>query len=81
MAVKYDNVNHPKHYTQGRIEVISIMEDKLTPEEFRGLVKGMVLKYITRERYKNGLEDLKKARWYLDRLIKYLERKEATARD
>lgn len=81
MAAKYDNVNHPMHYTQGKIEVISIMEDKLTPEEFRGLVKGMVLKYITRERYKNGLEDLKKARWYLDRLIKYLERRETKAHD
>ena len=72
-----DMVNHPKHYTAGKIEVIRIMEDQLTDEEYRGYIKGQVIKYITRERYKNGLEDLKKARWYLDRLIKRLEKEEA----
>lgn len=73
---KCDMVNHPAHYNSGKIEVILIMEDQLSPEEYRGYAKGQVLKYITRERHKNGLEDLKKARWYLDRLIKYLERRE-----
>ena len=68
-----DVVNHPKHYTSGKIEVIKIVEDQLTSEEYRGYIKGQVIKYITRERYKNGLEDLKKARWYLDRLIKKME--------
>ena len=69
-----DNVNHPKHYTSGKIEVIKIIEDQLTSEEYRGYIKGQVIKYITRERHKNGLEDLKKARWYLDRLIKKMEK-------
>ena len=69
-----DMVNHPKHYTSGKIEVIKIMEDQLTPEEYRGYIKGQVIKYITRERHKNGLEDLKKAHWYLTRLINLLER-------
>lgn len=68
-----DVVNHPKHYTSGKIEVIKIIEDQLTSEEYRGYIKGQVIKYITRERHKNGLEDLKKARWYLDRLIKKME--------
>lgn len=68
-----DNVNHPQHYTTGKIEVIDIMEDQLNPEEYRGYIKGQVLKYITRERYKNGLEDLKKAYWYLGRLIQKME--------
>lgn len=68
-----DNVNHPEHYTSGKIEVIKIIEDQLTSEEYRGYIKGQVIKYITRERHKNGLEDLKKARWYLDRLIKKME--------
>lgn len=77
---KPDVVNHPVHYNTGKIEVISIIEDQLTPEEFRGYIKGNILKYITRERHKNGLEDLKKARWYLDRLIKKME-KEATSCD
>lgn len=72
-----DMVNHPEHYTAGKIEVIRIMEDQLTDEEYRGYIKGQVIKYITRERYKNGLEDLKKARWYLDRLIKKLEKEDA----
>ena len=69
-----DMVNHPRHYTSGKIEVIKIMEDQLNPEEYRGYIKGQVIKYITRERHKNGIEDLKKAHWYLTRLINYLER-------
>ena len=74
---KFDNVNHPAHYNVGKIEVIDIQEDQLTSEEYRGYIKGQVIKYITRERYKNGLEDLKKARWYLDRLIKKMEKEAA----
>ena len=69
-----DMVNHPKHYTSGKIEVIRIMEDQLTPEEYRGYIKGQVIKYITRERHKNGLEDLEKAYWYLGRLINLLKK-------
>jgi hypothetical protein len=37
-------------------------------------MKGNVIKYVSRERYKNGVEDLKKAKWYLDRLIEYIEK-------
>ena len=69
-----DMVNHPKHYTSGKIEVIKIMEDQLTPEEYRGYIKGQVIKYVTRERHKNGLEDLEKAYWYLGRLINLLKK-------
>lgn len=72
--VKADVVNHPAHYTSGKIEVIRIMEDQLTDEEYRGYIKGQVIKYVTRERHKNGLEDLKKAAWYLNRLIQKMER-------
>ena len=71
-----DVVNHPSHYTSGKIEVIEIIEDQMTDEEYRGYVKGKVIKYITRERSKNGLEDLKKAAWYLNRLIKRLEKQQ-----
>ena len=71
-----DVVNHPSHYTSGKIEVIEIIEDQMTDEEYRGYVKGQVIKYITRERRKNGLEDLKKAAWYLNRLIKRLEKQQ-----
>lgn len=75
---KSDTVNHPQHYTAGKIEVIRIMEDQLTSEEYRGYIKGQVIKYVTRERYKNGLEDLKKAAWYLNRLIQKLEKEQST---
>ena len=71
-----DNVNHPSHYTEGKIECIEYIEDKLTDEEYRGYIKGNVLKYITREKHKNGDEDLKKAKWYLDRLVNRLEESE-----
>lgn len=69
-----DVVNHPTHYTMGEIEVIDYIKDKLSPEELRGYIKGNVLKYISREAHKNGDEDLKKANWYLNHYIEFLER-------
>ena len=74
----HDSVNHPSHYTQGLIETIDYMESCLTAEEFCGGCKMNVLKYVSREKHKNGLEDLKKARWYLGRLISYLEKSSST---
>lgn len=71
----FDNVERPKHYLQGNLEVIDILEDQLTEEEFRGFLRGNIIKYNLRYRTKNGVEDLKKANWYLDRLTK-LESKE-----
>lgn len=68
-----DNVNHPAHYTQGAVECIDALEASMTPEEFRGYLKGCQMKYVWRYRMKGGVEDLKKARWYLDRLIGKLE--------
>jgi hypothetical protein len=73
-----DSVNNPAHYTQGSIETIDYMESVLTKDELLGSYKFNVLKYVSRERYKNGLEDLKKARWYLNRLIEYLENNAVT---
>lgn len=66
-----DPVNHPSHYTQGTVECIDAIESSMTPEEFRGYLKGCLMKYIWRYQHKGGMEDLKKARWYLDRLIKF----------
>lgn len=63
-----DNVNSPKHYTQGTIEVIDFIID----QEFNYL-EGNIIKYVSRYTMKNGLEDLKKAKWYLDKLIKETE--------
>lgn len=65
---KADPVNHPSHYTQGKIEVIDFIEDQKL-----GFHEGNVVKYVARAEHKgNQLEDLKKARWYLDRLIREL---------
>jgi len=59
-----DDVNSPKHYTQGKIETIDYIEDM-------GYIEGNIIKYISRYKYKGKpIEDLKKARWYIDRLIK-----------
>lgn len=64
-----DPVHSPDHYTYGGIETIDFLQAKLSPAEFAGFCKGNVLKYLSRAERKNGVEDLKKARWYLDRLI------------
>jgi hypothetical protein len=68
-----DLVNHPPHYTDGSIECIDAIEAQLTPEEFRGYLKGSIAKYNWRERHKGGTESLKKARFYLNRIIEFDE--------
>lgn len=70
-----DNIN-PNHYKSGKIEVIEIMQDQLSSEQFKGFCKGLILKYLCRADHKNGLEDYKKAQWYLNRLINVMEEKE-----
>ena len=66
----FDPVEKPIHYAAGTVECIDAIEAQLTPEEFRGYLKGAMLKYIWRYTYKDrALEDLLKARWYLDKLI------------
>jgi len=64
-----DNVNSPSHYGQGEIEAIVYIKDFLTEEEYIGYLRGNIAKYLHRWRYKNGLEDLKKAQVYLGWLI------------
>jgi Protein of unknwon function (DUF3310) len=66
-----DNVNYPPHYTRGGVECIDAIQSALTPEEFRGYLKGNVLKYVWRERHKGGTESCEKARWYLNRLVSF----------
>lgn len=69
-----DAVNHPYHYCQGGIETIDVIKAKISPERFRGFLQGNVIKYVTRAEFKGKqLEDLKKAAWYLDRLIQEME--------
>ena len=68
-------VNSPPHYGQGRIECIEYIKDFLSKDEYTGYLRGNIAKYLHRWRYKNGIEDLKKARWYLEALIQQQSRK------
>ena len=68
-----DVVNNPEHYNQGGIECIDAIESMLTRDEFIGYLRGNSLKYRWRFRYKNGAEDLRKAEWYENKLIKIIE--------
>ena len=69
-----DNVSHPAHYTGGGIECIDAMKSALTPDEFRGYLRGNAVKYLWRyDRKGEPVEDLRKAAWYLDRLTDEME--------
>ena len=62
-------VESPLHYRQGEIEAIDAIEAALSADEFRGYLKGNVMKYLWREAHKGGSEDVRKAQWYLNRLV------------
>jgi hypothetical protein len=68
-----DLVNHPPHYTQGGIECIDAIRASMSKEQFLGYCKGNSLKYQWRYEAKGGVEDLKKAKWYLDRMIQEIQ--------
>lgn len=73
-----DPVNHPAHYTQGGIECIDAIEAACTGLDGQeGYLVGQVIKYIWRWKHKNGLQDLEKAKWYLERLISLMSEKPA----
>jgi hypothetical protein len=67
-----DKIN-PDHYKVGGIETIDYIAAKLSSEAFEGYLRGNVLKYVSRYTDKNGVEDLRKAEWYLQRLIMTVE--------
>lgn len=72
----FDPVDKPIHYNSGGIEAIAGIEASMSPEGFAGYLKGNVMKYMWRYENKGKpIEDLKKARWYLERLISLRERK------
>ena len=69
-----DMVNHPSHYTQGGIECIDCIKSATVGKVgIEAFCVGNAIKYLFRYEEKNGIEDIKKARWYIDRLIKELE--------
>jgi len=63
-----DNVNKPPHYNQSGIECVDAIQ-AATGDGFEYYLQGNIIKYMWRYRYKNGIEDLKKAQWYLNKLI------------
>lgn len=69
----FDSVEKPAHYASGEIECIDAMRAQMSKEEFEGHMKGNVIKYMWRWRDKGGVESLKKARWYLNKLIESAE--------
>ena len=72
IPLKPDLINTPPHYTKGWIEPIDYtISNKLD------FCEGNVIKYVTRYKYKNWLEDLKKARFYLNKLIEQYDNKES----
>ena len=70
VSFSQDLVNSPVHYKTGDIECIDAIEASLSKEAFRGYLKGNIEKYIWRYETKgNPQQDLKKAQWYLNKLI------------
>ena len=69
---KHDPVSRPAHYNNGSIECISYIKQQLG-SEFPKYLEGSVIKYIHRHNMKhsNNIQDLEKARWYVDRLIEH----------
>lgn len=71
-----DNIN-PDHYKVGGIETWDYLKAKLSPTQLAGFALGNCLKYISRSNHKGKVEDLRKAKWYLDKIIEELEKDES----
>jgi|TARA_R110000765_G_scaffold199745_1_gene305334 hypothetical protein len=69
-----DMVNSPVHYNKAGVETIDALEAMLV-DGFDYYLQGNIVKYLWRFRYKNGVEDLKKAQWYLNKLIEVYDDK------
>ena len=75
-CIGQDVVNHPSHYTKGNIECIDAIDSATTGKSgIEAVCVANVIKYLWRYEEKNGLEDVKKAQWYLNKLISELESK------
>ena len=69
-----DNVNHPSHYETGNFECIDVMIETQGKEAVMDFCVCNAFKYIYRHNNKNGIEDVKKAKWYLDKYIELAEK-------
>ena len=68
-----DNVNQPPHYKRNGPECIDAIESALSEEEYKGYIKGNIIKYLWRENFKGKEEDMAKANWYSNRYQRYLD--------
>lgn len=72
---RHDLVNHPEHYqSESGLECIDAIRAQMTVDQFAAYCQGNVVKYLWRWRQKAGVESLKKAQWYLNRMIVELEK-------
>lgn len=72
-----DNVNHPSHYCQGKVECIDALEAATTSlHGIEAVCTANAIKYLWRHKYKNGVQDLRKSIWYIERLIQQYEQQE-----
>lgn len=71
--INEQTIENQSHYKNQGIEPILLMKSNFSKEEFVGFLQGNVLKYMLRYKYKNGIEDLKKAKTYLTWLIDELD--------
>jgi hypothetical protein len=78
-----DSVNHPSHYTQGKIECIDAIESALGFYGFRCFLQGQVIKYNWRLGLKgeDAIEDARKAQWYQDKLVSHLTKMERESQE
>jgi len=70
-VVEVDLVNEPPHYKAGGIETLDFIKAKLSKDGYSGFLEGNIIKYITRYKLKNGVQDLRKAEFYLRELIEH----------
>ena len=68
-----DNVNHPAHYNTGKYESIDVMVETQGTAAVKDFCICNAFKYIYRHRFKNGVEDIKKAIWYLNKYVELEE--------
>lgn len=70
-----DPVNHPSHYNQGKVETIDCIESACSEEGFLFYCLGNVIKYVSRQRNKGGITDLRKAQWYLNKAVDTMDKR------
>lgn len=78
IKVDYDMVNHPPHYiSENGLETIDVIEAFTSDlQGIEAVCTANVIKYICRWKHKNGIQDLEKAQWYLNHLIKHISKEE-----